>query len=92
MDKAIQIAQHLSKPLADGEVAYDCDFSKFQEIVKQMNEMGAPVEIEDLIFIIENRLSGGNRPIGKEKFLVYTFICKPIKVDEGSITHSNAKV
>lgn len=78
MEKAIipVKAEDLPEKLGDGVVGWDCDFEKFRPLVHQMNEMGAPVTLYDLVGLIEGKLTGriisGNEDPHKRYTLYHT--------------------
>jgi hypothetical protein len=83
------------KPIKEGEAHYDCDFRPFEPIVKQMNEMGAPVTLYDLMELIEGKLSGKIISGTQDPHLMYTLIVteqKPLKdmeVEESLFSDKN---
>lgn len=60
MEKAITQVKKEDIPENFGEdaIAWDCDFEKFRPLVHQMNKMGAPVTLYDLMKLIEGKLVG----------------------------------
>lgn len=75
--KAIKLAVPTAAiPLMGDEISYECDFSLFRPIVEQMNEMGAPVTLYDLIELIEGKLSGQIISGEEDVHLRYTLYCK----------------
>lgn len=54
----------------------DFDFTPLQPIVKQINELGIPITIEDIIEIAENDYLGELKTKPKEFYLTYTLLKK----------------
>lgn len=72
MKKAIIKAER--KSVKEGTTEYDCDYQLFEPIVKQLNEMGAPITLYDLMSLTEAKLTGKFISGTQDTFLVYTLI------------------
>lgn len=77
-----QITKSERESLKDGTTEYDCDFRVFQPIVQQLNELGAPITLYDLMELIEGKLQGTLLSGKQDPFLVYTLIVDNKKRDE----------
>lgn len=76
------ISKSERESLKEGTTEYDCDYRAFQPIVEQLNEMGAPITLYDLMELIEGKLLGTLISGKQDPYLVYTLIVDNKKRDE----------